>query len=161
VNPKDVVLPTAGIESWVEIHNSPAETETLLQLLPHLKGVDVLTAKFPGQTNRFMVMNSKRRTGHHRVESRKNSFRYSTERGDPLNYLPVVEALSQKNRLDADGFATADDWMAETMTIAILWRWSELSGATPASPSIRRPFSSAWTTIMFTPDGWSKKAASW
>jgi hypothetical protein len=28
----------------------------------------------------------------------------------------VVEALSQKNRLDADGFATADDWMAETLT---------------------------------------------
>jgi hypothetical protein len=46
----------------------------------------------------------------------KNSFRYSTERGDPINYLPVVGALSQKNRLDADGFATADDWMAETMT---------------------------------------------
>jgi hypothetical protein len=36
--------------------------------------------------------------------------------GDPINYLPVVEALSQKNRLDADGFATADDWMAATLT---------------------------------------------
>ena len=28
-NPKDVVLPTTGIEDWVEIHNAPAETETL------------------------------------------------------------------------------------------------------------------------------------
>ena len=116
VNPKDVVLPTAGIESWVEIHNSPAETESLVQLLSHLKGVDVLTAKFPGQTNRFMVMNSKGERAIIEWNPAKNSFRYSTERGDPINYLPVVEALSQKNRLDADGFATADDWMAETLT---------------------------------------------
>jgi hypothetical protein len=116
VNPKDVVLPTAGIESWVEIHNSPAETETLMQLLPHLKGVDVLTARFPGQTNRFMVMNSKGERAIIEWNPAKNSFRYSTERGDPINYLPVVKTLSQKNRLDTGGFATADDWMAETLT---------------------------------------------
>ena len=58
-NPKDVVLPTTGIEDWVEIHNAPAETETLVQLLTHLKGVDLLTARVPEQTNRFIVMNSK------------------------------------------------------------------------------------------------------
>ena len=28
----------------------------------------------------------------------------------------MVEALAQKNRLDANGFAPADDWMAETLT---------------------------------------------
>jgi hypothetical protein len=116
VNPKDVVLPTAGIESWVEIHNSPTETETLMQLLPHLKGVDVLTARFPGQTNRFMVMNSKGERATIEWNPAKNSFRYSTERGDPINYLPVVKTLSQKHRLDTGGFATADDWMAETLT---------------------------------------------
>ena len=115
-NPKDVVLPMAGIESWVEIHNSPAETETLMQLLSHLKGVDVLTAQFPGQANRFIVMNSKGERAIIEWNPAKNSFRYSTETGDPINYLPVVEALSQKNRLDADGFATADAWMAETLT---------------------------------------------
>jgi hypothetical protein len=115
-NPKDVVLPTTGIESWVEIHNSPAETETLMQLLPHLEGVDVLTAQFPGQTNRFMVMNSKGERAIIDWNSAKNSFRYSTETGDPINYLPMVEALSKNNRLDADGFATADAWMAETLT---------------------------------------------
>jgi hypothetical protein len=115
-NPKDVVLPLAGIESWVEIHNSPAETETLMQLLTHLKGVDVLTAQFPGQANRFIVMNSKGERAIIGWNPAKNSFRYSTERGDPINYLPVVEALSKKNRLDADGFATADAWMAETLT---------------------------------------------
>jgi Type I phosphodiesterase / nucleotide pyrophosphatase len=116
VNSRDVVLPTTGIESWVEIHNAPAETEKLLQLLPHLKGVDVLTARFPGQTNRFIVMNSKGERAVIEWNPARNSFRYSTGGGDPINYLPVVEALSQKNRLDAGGFATADDWMAETLT---------------------------------------------
>ena len=116
VYPKDIILPTVGIESWVEIHNAPAETENLLQLLPQLKGVDLLTARFPGQTNRFIVMNSKSERAIIEWNPAKNSFRYSAERGDPINYLPVVQALSQKHRLDADGFATADDWMAETMT---------------------------------------------
>ena len=53
VNSKDVVLPTVGIESWVEIHNSPSETQALMERLTRLQGVDILTAAAPGQTNRF------------------------------------------------------------------------------------------------------------
>jgi hypothetical protein len=116
VNSNDVVLPTAGIEDWVEIHNSDAETERLAQLLTHLKGVDVLTARMPGQTNHFLVMNSKGERAIIEWNPSKNTFRYSIEEGDPLNYRPVVEALKQKNLLDADRFATADAWMNETMT---------------------------------------------
>ncbi len=115
-NPKDVVLPTVGIENWVEIHNAPAETEKLAQQLCHLDGVDVLTAPVPDQTNRFLVMNSRSERAVIDWIPAKNSFRYSTERGDPINYRPVVEALAQKHQLDADGFATADAWMAATMT---------------------------------------------
>jgi hypothetical protein len=115
-NPKDIVLPTAGIESWVELHNAPSETERLVQLLSHLKGVDIVTAQVPGQANRFIVMNSDGERAIIEWNSAKNSFRYSTETGDPINYRPVVEALSKKNQLDADGFATADAWMAETLS---------------------------------------------
>jgi hypothetical protein len=114
-DPKDVVLPTAGIESWVEIHNAPAETEKLLQLLTHLEGVDLLTARASDQTNRFIVMDAK---GHRAIidwNPAKNSFRYAAERGDPLAYLPVVEALTQKNQFDSGGFAATDAWMAETV----------------------------------------------
>ena len=116
VNSNDVVLPTAGIEDWVEIHNSDAETERLAQLLTRLQGVDVLTARMPGQTNRFLVMNSKGERAIIGWNPAKDTFRYSIEEGDPLNYRPVVEALKQKNLLDADRFATADAWMNETMT---------------------------------------------
>ena len=116
VNPKDVVLPTAGIESWVEIHNSPAETETLVQLLTRLNGVDLLMAPDSEQTNRFIVMNSKGERAGIEWNPAKTAFRYSIGKGDPLNYRPVVEALARKNLLDADGFATADAWMAVTMT---------------------------------------------
>ncbi|MDB6124199.1 MAG: hypothetical protein JWQ71_3192 [Pedosphaera sp.] len=116
VNSKDVVLPTCGIESWVEIHNAPAETEKLAQLLCHLEGVDVVTARMPNQTNQFLVMNSKGERAIIEWSSAKNSFRYSTDMGDPINYRPVVEALAKKNQLDANGFALADSWMAETMS---------------------------------------------
>jgi hypothetical protein len=116
VSPKDVVLPTVGIEDWVEIHNAPAETEKLAQLLTHLKGVDVLTAPVPNQTNCFLVMNSKGERAIIQWHPAQNSFRYSTETGDPINYRPVVEALARNHQLDADGFATADDWMAASMT---------------------------------------------
>jgi hypothetical protein len=115
-NPKDVVLPTTGIESWVEIHNAPAATETLMQLLTQLKGVDLLTARVPEQTNRFMVMNSKGERAVIEWNAAKNAYRYSTEKGDPLGCRRAVEALARKKLLDADGFATADAWMAATMT---------------------------------------------
>jgi len=113
---KDVVLPTCGIESWVEIHNSPAETERLVQLLWRLKGVDVLTATMPGRTNQFIVMNSKGERATIEWNSVKNSFRYSPETGDPISYRPVLEALAQRNALDASGFASANAWMEETLT---------------------------------------------
>ena len=113
---KDVVLPTAGIESWVEIHNAPAETERLAELLTHLEGVDVLTARVPGQDNRFLVLNAKGERAVIEWNPAKNSFRYATESGDPINYGPVVEALARKGQLDAEGFAPSDAWMAETMT---------------------------------------------
>jgi hypothetical protein len=114
--PKDVVLPTAGIESWVEIHNVPAGTERLAELLTHLEGVDVITARMPGRDDRFLVLNAKGQRARIEWNAAKNSYRYVTESGDPLNYGPVVEALSRKGQLDADGFAASDDWMAETMT---------------------------------------------
>ena len=112
--PKDVVLPTAGIESWVEIHNSRSETTNLVHLLSHLAGVDLITAPSPDQTHRFMVLNSKGELAF--IESKGNSFKYEIETGDPLNHRPVVEALAHKHELDSDGFASADAWMAETLT---------------------------------------------
>jgi hypothetical protein len=114
--PKDVVLPTAGIEDWIEIHNAPSETEKLAETLTHLKGADVVVARLPNPPHCFLVLNSKGERAIIKWNPAKNAFQYTTEEGDPLNYLPVIEALAQKKLLDTDGFATADDWMNETMT---------------------------------------------
>jgi hypothetical protein len=57
--PKDVVLPTSGIEDWIEIHNSPSETAKLAEQLTHLKGADVIAARLPDESNCFLVLNSK------------------------------------------------------------------------------------------------------
>lgn len=113
---QDVILPTVGVESWVEIHNAPAETATLAQRLCQLPGVDVLAAILPERTASFLVMNSKSARAIIDWNPKKNSFRYTAERGDPINYNSVVRALAQNGQLDAAGFASADDWMKATMT---------------------------------------------
>jgi hypothetical protein len=63
-----------------------------------------------------MVMNSKGELASIEWKPAKNAFRYSAGKGDPLNYRPVAGLLARENLLDADGFATADAWMAATMT---------------------------------------------
>jgi len=114
--PKDVVLPTAGIESWVEIHNSPSETTNLVRLLSQLEGVDLVTAQLPDKANRFIVMSSKGERAVIEWNPQGNSFKYEIETGDPLQYRPVAEALPNQHALESNGFATADAWMAATLT---------------------------------------------
>lgn len=112
---KDVVLPTAGIESWIEIHNAPTETVRLATLLAGMEGMDILSARVSDRENRFLVMNGKGERAAIEFDPARNSYRYVPESGDPLNYGPVAEALSRKGQLGADGFATADAWMAQTL----------------------------------------------
>lgn len=114
--PRDVVLPVVGIENWIEVHCAPAETEKLAHLLCHLKGVEILTAALPDRANSFLVMNAKDQCAEIQWNPARNSFRYSTRTGDPLQYSPVLEILSKNHQLDANGFAGADAWMAATMT---------------------------------------------
>jgi len=114
--PKDVVLPVVGIESWVELHCAPSETEKLAQLLCQLKGVDLVTATVADHTNHFLVMNAKGERAEIQWHPEQNSYRYACQNGDPINYRSVVETLGRNHQLDADGFATADVWMAATMT---------------------------------------------
>jgi hypothetical protein len=112
---RDVILPTVGIENWVEIHNSPEVTVPLVEQLCHLEGAEIIAANLPGQTNRFLVMNTNGESAYLDWRPEADAFRYDAERGDPLGYLPVVAALRQQHKLSADNFATADDWMTATM----------------------------------------------
>lgn len=115
-HPKDVVLPTTGIEDWVEIHNAPAETETLMPLLTHLPGADLVTGRDPNHPRRFLVMNSRGDRAEIDWNPTNNTYRYTTRQGDPLNYQPVIKTLAREQQLDPGGFATADAWMAATLT---------------------------------------------
>ena len=98
-HPKDVVLPTTGIEDWVEIHNAPAATDTLVPLLTHLEGADLVTGRDPDHPNRFLVMNSRGGRADIDWNPTNNTYRYSTGQGDPLGYRPVVEALARTTNL--------------------------------------------------------------
>ncbi|HUA38504.1 MAG TPA: alkaline phosphatase family protein [Candidatus Sulfopaludibacter sp.] len=115
-NPRDVVLPTTGIEDWVEIHNAPAETETLMSLLTHLPGADLVTGRDPSDPHRFLVMNPRGDRADIDWNPTNNAYRYRARQGDPLHYLPVIETLTRSQLMDPDGFAAADAWMAATLT---------------------------------------------
>lgn len=110
----DVVLPTSGIEDWIEIHNAPSETERLAEELAHLKGADVITARL--EPDRFLVLNSQNERAVIDWDPTNTAFRYSTVNGDPLRYGPVAQTLGREGKLDARGFGTADNWMKATMT---------------------------------------------
>jgi len=110
----DVVLPTSGIEDWIEIHNAPSETERLADKLVNLRGMDVLAAHI--QPNRFLVLNSANERAVIDWNPTNKTYRYSMVNGDPLRYGPVAQGLAREGKSDAHGFATADDWMRATMT---------------------------------------------
>ena len=115
-NSNDVVLPTSGIEDWIEIHNAPSETERLAEKLTRLKGMDVLAARLPERSDRFLVLNSRDERAWIDWNATNNTYRYSAVKGDPLDCGPVTAALGRDGKLDAHGFAAADDWMNATMT---------------------------------------------
>ena len=112
----DVVLPTTGIEDWVEIHNAPAATRTLVPLLTRLEGVDLVTGRDPDDPDRFLVMNSRGDQAEIDWNPANDTYRYSPEMGDPLLYQPALKSLANSKLLGADGFATSDAWMTVTLT---------------------------------------------
>jgi hypothetical protein len=64
----------------------------------------------------FLVLNSADERAVIDWNPTNHTFRYSTVTGDPLRYEPVAHGLARRGQLNADGFATGDDWMNATMT---------------------------------------------
>ncbi len=114
-NRRDIVLPTVGIQCWVELHCAPEEIDSLAELLPDLEGVDCFTTQILGHPHQFRLVNSRRERARVEWNPKNNCYRYVAEHGDPINYQPVLDTLARKHQLDAQGFAGADAWMRETM----------------------------------------------
>jgi hypothetical protein len=110
----DVVLPTSGIEDWIEIHNAPSETGRLAEQLTRLQGADVIAARI--RPDHFLVLNSADERAVIDWNPTNHTFRYTTVNGDPLRYQSVAQELAHNGKLDADGFASVDDWMNATIT---------------------------------------------
>jgi hypothetical protein len=65
------------MESWVEVHNAPAETERLVELLSHLRGVDLITGRLADSQTRFLVMNSQGQRATIEWSAARDAFRYA------------------------------------------------------------------------------------
>jgi hypothetical protein len=87
-----------------------------VELLSHLEGVDLITGRLQAHGNSFLVMNARGERATIDWNPARNLFRYAPTAGDPLQYVPVLNILRRKGRLDTEGFAAADAWMTETLT---------------------------------------------
>lgn len=104
----DVAVPLFGLLDVARVHTFDAATrERVLALLDGRPEVALLACRDGGQV-------CVRRTGESAlIESRDGRYRYSGS-GDPLQLAPIVDALRADGRLDADGFASGDAWLAAT-----------------------------------------------
>jgi len=114
-NPEDLVLPTVGIQNWVEINCAPGEIGKLALMLAELEGVDVVTARLPGPAGHFLVLNGEGDRALIVADPGRDSYRYEVQRGDPLGYAPVVAALTERGCFEESGFASAQAWTEATM----------------------------------------------
>jgi hypothetical protein len=115
-NSRDVVAPTGGILSFVEIHNAPSETPNLVDHFVHLEGIDLVLSILPGKTNAFLVCDRHDARALITEDSEKKRYKYTMLSGDPLAYGPLLDILQQQHLLDAEGFASRDSWMNISMT---------------------------------------------
>lgn len=111
---RDVVLPTVGIQNWVEIQCATNQITALTSLLATMPGVDVLTAQPPGHAGAVTLINSTGERALIEGSTDLRRFRYTPVLGDPLGYAPVLETLRAHEQIDADGFTSANAWEQAT-----------------------------------------------
>jgi Type I phosphodiesterase / nucleotide pyrophosphatase len=107
---KSVVAPGFGLVGAMAMYFQPQSTERLAELLPQMEGVD-FTTYLDGETVR--VVSATGSASIVAVEGGKR-LKYQALRGDPLALKPILETMSQRQVLDAEGYATSDAWFDQT-----------------------------------------------
>ncbi len=110
----DVVFTSAGILTSVSIFARSSQLKSLSSILLGMVGVDLVTSV--SLTDRFSisVQNSKGESAWIQKKPDFLSYAYAPEQGDPLSYLSVIEKMAFDGKIDAEGFATAEDWLSYT-----------------------------------------------
>jgi len=108
--PNDVVAATFGLVSYGALFTSPDRAaDAALAVVRHAQ-VDVATW-LEGPQSAVVVSGDGFARVRWRGAGSAEDFAYEAIAADPLRLAPTVETLREEGRLDAEGFARADDWL--------------------------------------------------
>ncbi len=103
---RSVVIPAFGLVGAMPVYCQPQTTARLAEVLTGQEGVD-FTTFLEGKAVRIL---SERGTASILASDSGKRLKYAPVQGDPLELQAIVERLAQRQRLDAAGFASPDDW---------------------------------------------------
>src|SRR5215470_7659258 len=117
-HPNSVVLPKYGLVGASTLYTYPENRARLAEVCAKAKGVDFAvyqSGKGAGEEAGEGVIELISARGRARVSRDGERFRYEDMGGDPLGLLPIIEQLKLRRSVDANGFASREDWWQATM----------------------------------------------
>jgi hypothetical protein len=105
-----VILPAYGLVNFAVVYTEDGREEKLAEFLTSIEGVHFSLFSRNGAA---LIWGRK---GKARIVKKPtaDAYKYEQEAGDPLELAPVVQALKQAGKLDAEGYATDKDWYEAT-----------------------------------------------
>ncbi|MSO21702.1 MAG: hypothetical protein EXQ58_00300 [Acidobacteria bacterium] len=107
-----VIIPAFGLVGAVPVYSQPQNTAKLARLLGSHEAAD-FTVYLEGE--RVQICSSRGSAVIEAKDSRK-FLRYAAVDRDPLLLKPVMQRMLEQRQLNAEGFASAGNWVAATAT---------------------------------------------
>jgi hypothetical protein len=108
--PNSVVLPKHGLVGASTLFTHPENRARLAEVCAKTKGVDF--AVYQSGEDVIELIGAR---GRARVSRDGDRFKYEDAEGDPLGLAPIIVELKSRGVIDADGFASREDWWRATM----------------------------------------------
>jgi len=107
-----VVIPAFGLVGAVPVYFQPQNTVKLARLLAGHEAID-FTVYLEGED--VQICSSR---GSAVIEAKDSGefLKYAAVDGDPLQLKPVMQRMLEQGQLNAEGFASTDNWFAATAT---------------------------------------------
>ncbi len=105
-----VVLPKHGLVGSSTLFTHPENRARLAEVCATAKGVD-----FAAYESGEGVVELISRRGRAHVSRDGERYKYADSGGDPLGLLPIVEEMKSRGMVDANGFASREDWLRATL----------------------------------------------
>ncbi len=138
--PQDVVTDMDGLLTYIGLHtHQPAAVSDALVKHEQIEFCTYL------DKHEVVIRSAK---GVAAIECHAGNLRYTPTTTDVLNYQPVIDALKAANKLDAQGYASPEDWFSATLNHeypdAPKRLWDAFHGMTVNPPDVMLQIRDGW-----------------